>query len=101
MKLQNAIRRFLEYSEVEKNQSIKTIENYNHYLGRFLEFANNINVNKITLDLVHNFNRFYENNRVLNAEKKEKDARLLLVSAYVNVLKSCLYILAIPEVDQM
>lgn len=30
---------FLEYLEIEKNRSPKTIENYNHYLTRFLNFA--------------------------------------------------------------
>jgi len=30
---------FLEYLEIEKNRSPKTIENYNHYLTRFINFA--------------------------------------------------------------
>ncbi|MFH1088514.1 MAG: site-specific tyrosine recombinase/integron integrase [Patescibacteria group bacterium] len=30
---------FLDYLEIEKNRSPKTIENYAHYLGRFAEFA--------------------------------------------------------------
>ncbi len=30
---------FLEYLEIEKNRSPKTIENYNHYLTRFISFA--------------------------------------------------------------
>ena len=43
MQLSAAIRSFLESCEVEKNQSKKTLENYQHYLGRFLEFASDIN----------------------------------------------------------
>lgn len=38
MTIQESIRKFLEYCEITKNQSTKTIENYSHYLGRFLEF---------------------------------------------------------------
>ena len=38
MTIQESIRKFLEYCEITKNQSPKTIENYSHYLGRFLEF---------------------------------------------------------------
>lgn len=53
------------------------------------------------LELVHAFNSFYEQNHVLNAPAKEKKARLLLVEAYRNVLSKCLYLLAIPEVEQM
>ena len=30
---------FLEYIEIEKGRSVKTVENYNHYLTRFIEFA--------------------------------------------------------------
>lgn len=55
MKLNDAIRRFLEYTEVEKNQSEKTLENYQHYLGRFREFAGNVDVSRITLNLVHKY----------------------------------------------
>ncbi|MEA1909496.1 MAG: site-specific tyrosine recombinase/integron integrase [Patescibacteria group bacterium] len=29
---------FLDYIEIEKNRSIKTIDNYAHYLGRFVDF---------------------------------------------------------------
>ena len=32
------LERFLVYIELEKNRSRKTLENYNHYLGRFGEF---------------------------------------------------------------
>lgn len=34
------IQDFLDYCEITKNQSPKTIENYKHYLGRFLTFLN-------------------------------------------------------------
>lgn len=33
---------FLEYLEIEKGRSIKTVENYDRYLTRFLAFAKNI-----------------------------------------------------------
>ncbi len=38
MKLAEIITRFLEHAEIGKNQSKKTIENYHHYLGRFMEW---------------------------------------------------------------
>lgn len=43
---------FLEYMEVERGRSMKTIENYSHYLNRFDEFAGEIKVEKITLDTI-------------------------------------------------
>lgn len=39
---------FLEYLEVEKNRSQKTAENYHLYLMRFVEFTEDIEVEKIT-----------------------------------------------------
>ncbi|MEN8252712.1 MAG: site-specific tyrosine recombinase/integron integrase [Patescibacteria group bacterium] len=50
---------YLEYLEVELNRSQKTIENYDHYLQRFVEFIKkekNINAPEdITLDIVHKY----------------------------------------------
>lgn len=56
--MQNYIRKFLEYCEVEKGHSELTIRDYRHYLDRFLEYCGKKNVDtpdKITLELVHDF----------------------------------------------
>jgi site-specific recombinase XerD len=37
--LEQLKREFLEHVEIEKGRSLKTIENYKHYLDRFLEFS--------------------------------------------------------------
>ena len=38
---------YLDHLEVERGRSLKTIENYSHYLNRFYEFAGDITVDKI------------------------------------------------------
>lgn len=44
---------FLDYLEIEKGRSLKTIENYSHYLNRFLDFAGDeIKVSQIDLDMI-------------------------------------------------
>jgi site-specific recombinase XerD len=48
----------LEYLEVEKNRSQKTIENYHHYLRRFLSWADISKPEQITLDLVRKYRIF-------------------------------------------
>lgn len=48
MYLSEAIEQFLEYSEIEKNLSVKTIENYQHYLNRLYEFLGDVPVGEIT-----------------------------------------------------
>lgn len=46
---------FLEYLEIEKGLSLKTVENYDRYLSRFFDFAKVKNVAGITEEKVRNF----------------------------------------------
>ena len=51
---------YLEYLEIEKNRSPKTLENYGRYLDRFLQFAKISNAGDITEDLIRQY-RLYLN----------------------------------------
>lgn len=80
---------FLEYCEVERNRSQKTIEGYAHYLRRFVEFAEAQGVtkpNKITLDLVRSFRLYL--NRMQDAHGR--NLKLLTQSYHVIALRSFL-----------
>ena len=70
MKLSKLITDFLEYLEVEKNASQKTIENYDHYLKRFLDFSGDITPSKIDLNHVKKYRLF------LNRYKDKNDRGL-------------------------
>jgi site-specific recombinase XerD len=43
---------FLEYLEIEQNRSQKTIQNYDHYLTRLIDFAGDIKVSEIDPELI-------------------------------------------------
>lgn len=43
---------FLEYLEIEQNRSQKTIQNYDHYLTRLIDFAGDIKVSDIDAELI-------------------------------------------------
>jgi len=43
---------FLEYLEIEQNRSQKTIQNYDHYLTRLIDFAGDISITDIDAELV-------------------------------------------------
>ncbi len=58
MNLKNLLIQFLEYLEIEKNKSQKTLENYNHYLKRFLEFSKISKPEKIDLETVRKYRLF-------------------------------------------
>ena len=57
-------RQFLEYLEIEKGSSLKTIENYERYLTRFFEFGKIKNPKDITDDTVREF-RLYLNRQAV------------------------------------
>lgn len=55
---------YIEHVEVERGRSSKTAENYNHYLERLVDFAGNIPVDKITMELIRKYRLWlnrYEN----------------------------------------
>lgn len=63
------IQKFLEYCEVNKNQSVKTLENYRHYLGRFSLFAGGeLSASEVSLELVDKYRIFL--NRLPGATDK-------------------------------
>jgi site-specific recombinase XerD len=43
---------FLEYLEIEQNRSQRTIQNYDHYLTRLLDFAGEIKVEDVDAELI-------------------------------------------------
>lgn len=55
MALAALITDFLEYLELERNASQLTIRNYDHYLKRFLDFAGDIEPQKIDLNLIRKY----------------------------------------------
>lgn len=55
MTLHEAITEFLEYCEIEKGHSQRTIADYDHYLRRFEQFAGAIRPEQIDLDLVRRY----------------------------------------------
>lgn len=52
MNLSQAIQEFLEHVEIGKAQSMRTVRNYTHYLKRFEQFAGDLDIEKIDLDLL-------------------------------------------------
>lgn len=52
MPYEQAISQFLEYLELEQNRSKKTIENYSHYLTRLSDFAGDIKLSDVNLELI-------------------------------------------------
>lgn len=52
MQYDTAVSQFLEYLELEQNRSSKTIENYSHYLTRLSDFAGEIKLKDVDVELI-------------------------------------------------
>lgn len=70
MKVTPLVTDWLEHLEIEQNRSQKTITNYHHYLERFIDFAGDLEVDKIDSELVRKWRLW------LNRLGNEKDNTL-------------------------
>ena len=52
MRYEDAVADFLEYLELEQNRSSKTIANYSHYLTRLSDFAGDVKIKDIDMELI-------------------------------------------------
>src|SRR3954463_1804370 len=52
MPYEEAVGKFLEYLELEQNRSAKTIQNYSHYLTRLSDFAGELKLKDIDVELI-------------------------------------------------
>ncbi|MEX2052334.1 MAG: site-specific tyrosine recombinase/integron integrase [Candidatus Paceibacterota bacterium] len=84
---------FLEYTEIEKGRSLKTVENYDHYLSRFLEYTKNDNPANIDDNMVREFRLWLNrqstgNNRASGAtlSKKTQNYYLIALRAFLKYL---------------
>ena len=83
---------FLEYVEIEKGRSVKTVENYDHYLRRFLEFSKAKQPKDITENSVREYRLWLnrqDNRQVQNKgtlKKKTQAYHLIALRAFLKYL---------------
>lgn len=89
MKLQELLTDFLEYLEIEKNRSQKTIENYQHYLQRFFDWSKITSPKDISLDIVRKYrihlNR-YHNQRGQGLKKVTQNYHAIALRSFLKYL---------------
>lgn len=87
--IDSLIRQFLEYCEVGKNQSRKTIENYDHYLKRFFHWAGDIEAKAITLDGIQKYRLFlnrFQNEKGRMLSRKTQNYHIIALRAFLKYL---------------
>ncbi len=94
MKLSQLKREFLEYLEIERGRSLKTVENYERYLTKFLAFVKTDSPSKLTEEQVREF-RLYLNRqpgtkvggRMEPMKRKTQNYYLIAVRAFLKYMR--------------
>lgn len=74
-------REFLEYLEIEKGRSLKTIENYDRYLKKFFEYSKISKPENISEEDIRNFRLWLNRQKTpLGAELKKKTQNYYLIA---------------------
>lgn len=92
--LETLKREFLEHLEIERGRSVKTIENYDHYLSRFLSFAKINRPAQLTENLVREFRLWLnrqsagsKGGRTETLKRKTQNYYLIALRAFLKYLR--------------
>lgn len=72
--INNLKRNFLEYLEIEKGRSLKTVENYDRYLTKFFNYTKITKPEDITDDLIRSF-RLWLNRQLIGKDTLKKNTQ--------------------------
>lgn len=86
--LEQLKREFLEYTEIEKGRSLKTVENYDRYLTRFLEYSKAKKSADITANTVREYRLWLnrQQSRTDTLKKKTQNYYLIALRAFLKYL---------------
>ena len=89
MLYETAAEKFLEYLELEQNRSSKTIQNYSHYLTRLSDFAGDIKVTDIDVDLIRRWRLWLNRLGTNTSEELSKTTQNYHLIALRSFLRYC------------
>ncbi len=87
--LSGLIIQFLEYLEIEKNRSAKTVRNYDFYLKRFSDWAGNISPAAITQEKIRQYRLWlnrYKDETGRELKKNTQNYHLIALRAFLKYL---------------
>lgn len=90
MKLSSLVTDFLEYLELDKNASPKTVRNYHHYLIRFVDFVGDITPEEINFEKVRKYrlflSRFVDPQTGLLLKRKTQNYFIIALRSFLRYL---------------
>jgi site-specific recombinase XerD len=84
-----AVEKFLEYLELEQNRSGKTIQNYHHYLTRLSDFAGEIKVADIDVEMIRKWRLWLNRLGTNTSDELGKSTQNYHLIALRSFLKFC------------
>ncbi len=88
-RVEKLITDFLEYLEIEQNRSQKTISNYHHYLTRLVDFAGDIDVKDIDVELIRKWRLWLNRLGTNTSDELQKTTQNYHLIALRSFLKFC------------
>lgn len=92
---------FLEYTEIEKGRALKTVENYDHYLTRFLEFIKTDSPEKINDTAIREFRMWLNRQPLKNLGKPNETLSKKTQNYYLIAIRAFLKYLARQDIKTM
>lgn len=90
MRYKDAVTQYLEYLEIERGRSDRTIRNYHHYLERLSDFAGDIEVKDIDAELVRKWRLWLNRLASGRGEELSRTTQNYHLIALRNFLRWCL-----------
>lgn len=92
---------FLEYLEIEKGRSLKTVKNYDHYLSRFIGFSQIKHPGEITDELIRKFRLWLNRQEVKSPTEGSTTLKKKTQNYYLIAIRSFLKYLARRKVQSL
>lgn len=94
-------RQFLEYIEIEKGRSVKTVENYDHYLSVFIDQIKITNPNQITDNVAREFRLWLNRQPLKNLGRPGETLSKRTQNYYLIAIRAFLKYLARQEIKSL
>jgi len=89
MQYEDAVGKFLEYLELEQNRSSKTINNYSHYLNRLVDYAGDIKLSDVDVELVRKWRMWLNRLGTNTSDEMSKTTQNYHLIALRSFLRFC------------
>jgi len=97
MDVKKLLTEYLEYLEIEKNRSQKTLENYKHYLERFFKWSKIDSPSQITADKVWQYRLYL--NRI--RDRKDEELKQITQNYHIIALRGFLKYLSKKDIKSL